>query len=166
MESTEQKCRTCKHWDTEGGPVALHRNCLRIPVVNSVIGHEDEPALTSYDEPLLTRPDFGCSLWESKDGAQAQGTTYAILRASKYHSAYNRGVAYRGSEQPYPDSQLYFVGVDDTGREWGYWLLDVPTLAALMELCKVADVVVSDDVPEGLKGVAVGVIEIYDDYRE
>lgn len=65
-------CRSCKHWDTSGlgsccGTVPEGcGTCYKITSESSMgdVAH----TFAGYD--LITKPTFGCMLWEAKDGAE------------------------------------------------------------------------------------------------
>ena len=83
MENKMNNCGTCKHWgvdlrnshqDTSCGP-GDQKRCFRIAdssehVFDGEHVLDDEPAYTAdgsgYYSAILTKPDFGCVLWEAK----------------------------------------------------------------------------------------------------
>jgi hypothetical protein len=60
-------CATCQHWKADESPP--FGECQRIKSETMDV-LEAEPAFVySCDgcrQPLLTKPDFGCSLWEAR----------------------------------------------------------------------------------------------------
>ena len=85
-------CSTCRHWEQDPDfSNCVHRLCVRVPHDTkcdhlkagedpyweeerneTIDGILSQPALvvdgSGYHAELLTRADFGCTLWEGKDG--------------------------------------------------------------------------------------------------
>jgi hypothetical protein len=60
------RCRDCKHWNTEdssnvGTPLPGEGSC---DLIRGNEFKEDAPARTAFGYDLLTKADFGCTLWE------------------------------------------------------------------------------------------------------
>ena len=64
----EATCSSCKHW---GSPWPLDTSGNTGMCVPATSAREDEPAYVLYasdDAALITRPYFGCVLYEAKGG--------------------------------------------------------------------------------------------------
>lgn len=64
---SEQRCKTCKHWEqkNDGFMSGESGDCLRVEAWRD--GNEDALAYAQGDDAsgwLVTRPDFGCVMWE------------------------------------------------------------------------------------------------------